>query len=399
MNPWTRSSCCSSWPVSSSAGARAPSRRWPGSSAQSAAVRSSSSLLPSLADPLAGVDPAFRPILVLIALVGAVAIGESLGASVGRGRGAAPRQRASSALPTGPPGPALGAAQAILIVWLARRPARRRARCRAWPSRQPRRPRSGRSRPSCRHRPSSRSAWAASSTRPGCRTCSSGSSHCPRRRSTMPSDPRARAIAAAAEASTVKVSAATCGFQSVGTGFAVGSGIRRDERPRGGRCSRERDQGHRGRRPGPRRRAGPVRPGAGRRPSARRPAACDRPPRGPRKDPERGALGATLGYPGRSDALTILPAAVASSYPATGRDIYGTDHVRRKILELRAEIEPGDSGGPLVLADGTVGGVVFAEAKADPDVGLRAGRDRGVRTRSGPRSAGPRAVDTGDCVR
>ena len=65
-------------------------------------------------------------------------------------------------------------------------------------------------------------------------------------------------------------------------------------------------------------------------------------------DPERGAIGATLGYPG-GGSLTILPAAVAGRYPATGRDIYGQEQVRRQILELRAEIERGDSGGPLVL--------------------------------------------------
>src|SRR3954468_13318656 len=32
---------------------------------------------PYLADPLSGVDPAFRPVVVLVFLVGAVAIGES----------------------------------------------------------------------------------------------------------------------------------------------------------------------------------------------------------------------------------------------------------------------------------------------------------------------------------
>ena len=93
-------------------------------------------------------------------------------------------------------------------------------------------------------------------------------------------------------------------------------------------------------------------------------------------DPERGAIGATLGYPG-GGSLTILPAAVAGRYPATGRDIYGQEQVRRQILELRAEIERGDSGGPLVLKDGTVGGVVYAEAPDQPGCRLCPGRDRG----------------------
>ncbi len=40
--------------------------------------------LPYLVEPLSGVDPAFRPVLVLMALVGAVAVGESVGARLGR---------------------------------------------------------------------------------------------------------------------------------------------------------------------------------------------------------------------------------------------------------------------------------------------------------------------------
>src|SRR5262249_52917493 len=85
-------------------------------------------------------------------------------------------------------------------------------------------------------------------------------------------------------------------------------------------------------------------------------------------DPDRGAVGATFGFPGGL-GLDPQPAAVTGAYPAPGRDIYGTDRVTRRILELRAQIEQGDSGGPLILADGTVGGVVFAEARSDPDVG------------------------------
>ncbi len=116
-----------------------------------------------------------------------------------------------------------------------------------------------------------------------------------------------------------------------------------------------------------------------------------------RKDPDRGALGATLGYPG-GRGLTVVPAAVTSRYPATGRNIYATEQVRRQILELRAEIEPGDSGGPLVLADGTVGGVVFAEAKSDPSVGYALAASD-VTEALRPAIGRTRATDTGDCVR
>jgi S1-C subfamily serine protease len=85
-------------------------------------------------------------------------------------------------------------------------------------------------------------------------------------------------------------------------------------------------------------------------------------------EPSRGALGATIGYPGGGDAV-VEPAAVTDAYDAEGLDITGTERVTRRIVEIRAEIEPGDSGGPLLLTDGTVGGVVFAESRSDETVG------------------------------
>ncbi len=67
--------------------------------------------------------------------------------------------------------------------------------------------------------------------------------------------------------------------------------------------------------------------------------------------------------------MAVIPAAVAGSYLAAGRDIYGRGVVDRTIIELRAAIRPGDSGGPLILPDGTIGGLVFAESRTDPSVG------------------------------
>jgi S1-C subfamily serine protease len=114
-------------------------------------------------------------------------------------------------------------------------------------------------------------------------------------------------------------------------------------------------------------------------------------------DPDRGATGATLGYPGGA-ALTVAPAAVAGSYVATGRDIYGTRVVTRKILELRAQVDQGDSGGPFVLTDGSVGGVVFAEARTNDQVGY-ALTATSVATVVMPRIGRTGEVDTGDCIR
>ena len=110
---------------------------------------------------------------------------------------------------------------------------------------------------------------------------------------------------------------------------------------------------------------------------ARRPSSTCRRSRFATPIPSAAAIGAALGYPG-GGPLTILPAAVSDRYPATGLDIYGDDRVRREILELRAAIDRGDSGGPLVLANGTVGGVVFAESRTNERRRLRPGPDRRV---------------------
>ena len=93
-----------------------------------------------------------------------------------------------------------------------------------------------------------------------------------------------------------------------------------------------------------------------------------------------------------------MPAAVSAHFAATGLDIYGVAKVRREVLELRAQIDRGDSGGPLILTDGTVGGVVFAEAKTNEDVGYALSA-REVAARITPGLGRTAAVDTGDCVR
>ena len=73
--------------------------------------------LPYLADPLSEVDPAIRPIVVLIGLVAAVAVGESIGAALGR---TAARRLGEGLLGTADrtAGAAFGVAQVLLIVWL-----------------------------------------------------------------------------------------------------------------------------------------------------------------------------------------------------------------------------------------------------------------------------------------
>lgn len=113
--------------------------------------------------------------------------------------------------------------------------------------------------------------------------------------------------------------------------------------------------------------------------------------------PGRGTVGATLGYPTGS-GLTVLPAVVTAEIRARGRDLYGDDPVARDVLELRAAIEPGASGGPFVLANGTVGGLVFAESRTDEMVGYALDpADVAVAIAPGLTETEP--VDTGPCIR
>jgi S1-C subfamily serine protease len=210
----------------------------------------------------------------------------------------------------------------------------------------------------------------------------------------VPTDPTARAIAASAQASTVKVSAATCQYTSTGSGFVIARGyvVTNAHVIAGATTIRVLTV------------QGGLQDAV---------AVFDDPELDvallwvPRldapalrfavADPDRGATGATLGYP-HGGALTISPAAVAGSYDATGRDIYGARLVSRRILELRAEVDQGDSGGPLVMADGTVGGVVFAEARTNDQVGY-ALTPTSVATAVEPRIGRTGPVDTGACIR
>jgi S1-C subfamily serine protease len=350
-------------------------------------------VLPALADPLSGVDPTIRPFLVLGGLVGAVGVGESVGAAVGRwligraGHGLLSNaDRAAGAV--------LGVAQALLIVWLAGGLLAEGP----FPSLAQSAGTSGVVRTLSTILPPPTElavelrTWLDSSGLPDVFI---GFEPLPAPPVERPVDRVAQGIAAPAEASVVKVAAATCGLSSVGTGFA----IRNDEVLTNAHVI-----------------AGASNHGI--RITARDGRLLDATPilfdpnldvallhvqglaihplQFAATDPVRGAVGATLGYP-NGGPLTILAAAVAGRYPATGHDIYGTDQVTRDILELRAAVERGDSGGPMILTDGTVGGVVFAEARTDPDVGYALTPSEIV-ARIRPALGSTAAVDTGVCI-
>jgi len=114
-------------------------------------------------------------------------------------------------------------------------------------------------------------------------------------------------------------------------------------------------------------------------------------------EPQRGALAAAIGYPGGGNEA-VEPATVAAAYDAQGLSVSGKDRVTRRIIELRSKVRPGDSGGPLVLENGSVGGVVFAESKADPSVGY-ALSPLDVWQRVQPAIGRTASASTGPCLR
>lgn len=350
--------------------------------------------LPNLAEPLAGVDPGVRPLVVLGGLLACVALGESVGSGIGR--------RLAGSLGSGVlsaadrlAGAILGAAQAVLIVWLAggllaigpvprlTEAAQTSVVVRALNGVLP---------------PPSLVAADLGELldATGLPQVFLGFEPLPRPPVERPTDARARAIAAVGESSTLRVAAQTCGLSSSGSGVVVaGEYVVTNAHVVAGAGGR----------------AVQVVTAQGARSDAvvvlfdpsfdvavlYARGLHGRALRFASTDPVRGALGASLGFPG-GGALTIVPAAVTGAYPAVGRDIYGQRTIRRQILELRAEIERGDSGGPFMLADGTIGGLVFAEARTDESVGY-ALTPTEVAVHVAPALGRTTAVGTGSCLR
>jgi S1-C subfamily serine protease len=348
-------------------------------------------LLPLLEGPLDELAPGSRAIAVLGGLILAVGGGEALGSAGGRSVG---RRLGEGVLGTldRVAGSFVGAAQAVLIVWLAggllaTGPVPRLAA--AAQTSTAVRTLDGLLPPP--------TAIAADLGRllddSGLPSVFIGLEPVPAPPVDRPDDPTARAIADRAEASTVKVTAAACRNVSSGSGFVVAddyvvtnahviAGARPPIRVAG------LDGVHD---------AVPVLFDPDLDVAVLHVPRLDAPLlRFANDEPARGARAAALGFPG-GGALTVIPAAVADGYDARGLDIYGATRVTRRILELRAAIERGDSGGPLVLADGTIGGVVFAEARSDEDVGYALSGPP-VAAAVAPSIGRTSPVDTGVCI-
>ena len=348
--------------------------------------------VPLLEEPLSNVDPAIRPYLVLVGLFGAVIIGESIGSSIGAWLGQGVRRSAFSGIDR-LGGSLFAGAQALLVLWLAgglfavgpmprlAEAAQTSTVVRTLNATLP---------------PPTDLAFALGRLLDdtGLPDVFVGFEPMPAAPIERPDDPQARAIAGPAEASTLRVASGPCGvLESTGTGFVVAPGyvLTNAHVIAGGRRIVV---------------TGTV-------------GTYDATPvlfdpefdvallRVPMltalalpfaaADPERGTPAAVLGYP-NGGPLRIVPAAVAGHYnAAVGRDIYATERVRRDIVEIQSDIERGNSGGPLMLADGTVGGVVFAEARTDENVGY-ALAPTAVSERISASIGSTEPVATGDCL-
>ncbi|MFN0090833.1 MAG: MarP family serine protease [Acidimicrobiales bacterium] len=123
----------------------------------------------------------------------------------------------------------------------------------------------------------------------------------------------------------------------------------------------------------------------------------DRPPLPFADQVRRGAAGAVLGYPG-GGSLRSSPAAVLSVDSAVGRDIYGGGLATRQVVTLQAVVRSGNSGGPFVLADGRVGGVVFARSVTDDAVGYAIAPAAAAQAVTAVRQGDGARVSTGACA-
>jgi S1-C subfamily serine protease len=348
-------------------------------------------LLPLLRPLLEGLDPSARAIGVLVGLVLLIGTAETIGSAAGH----EVRIRLNGPLLTGLEsvgGGLLGLAQGILVIWLAggllaagplpalAAQAQRSVAVRVISAVLP--------------PPTSIAGelgrWLDASGLPEVFV---GLEPIPAPPVTLPDDPAVRAIAQGAIGSTVEVDSQACSYTLAGSGFVVAPGyVVTNAHVIAGATSIT------------------VLPRTGSRRATAvlfdpeldiallRVENLDAPALElAKKDPPRGSTGAALGHPG-GGPLAVVAGAVAGTYRATGRDLYGRQNVTRSIVELRAHIERGDSGGPFVLSDGTVGGVVFAQSRTDAGVGY-ALSPVAVADAIAPALGSRAAVPTGDCAR
>lgn len=111
--------------------------------------------------------------------------------------------------------------------------------------------------------------------------------------------------------------------------------------------------------------------------------------------PTIGATVAIFGYPG-GRGLRATGGLITDERKTTGRDLYGAGNWSRKVLTLRADLEPGDSGGPVVSRVGKFVGLSLAidSESAHTSYALDPSEVQSVL-----KTAGAGSVSTGRCLR
>jgi hypothetical protein len=109
-----------------------------------------------------------------------------------------------------------------------------------------------------------------------------------------------------------------------------------------------------------------------------------------------GASGAILGFP-RNGPFDARPARIGVTRSVVSQDAYGRGPVTRPMTALRGLLRPGNSGGPVVDAQGRVMATVFASSVSGPPGGYAVPNGILRELLAGVRADGP-TVGTGPCT-
>lgn len=111
--------------------------------------------------------------------------------------------------------------------------------------------------------------------------------------------------------------------------------------------------------------------------------------------PHAGEVGAVFGHPNGTDQVVIAPGRVSIEEQAVGPNIYDSHNTTRDVLVLAAALAHGDSGGALADTTGQVIGVAFAISASSSQTAYALGSSEVTAALEEPRS---QSTSTGSCL-